>query len=51
LFKISGYEYSLVEGLVAEIRVTSSTDEPVNISQEKRILENQQLVYRAMPEI
>jgi hypothetical protein len=39
-FKISDYKYSLVEGLVAEFRVSSSTDVSVNISQEKRILEN-----------
>jgi len=38
--KISDYEYALVESLVAEFRVSSSTDEPVNISQEKRIPEN-----------
>jgi len=29
-----------VKGLVTEFRVLSSTDEPVNISQENRILEN-----------
>jgi len=32
--------FSFVEGLIAEFRESSSTDEQVNSSKEKRILEN-----------